>query len=139
MSTTEDLNVATDYAMSEMPLLFRFEARGRSKGVDIGFLSLYPREKEVLYPALTGLVLLQEHIVDEEGLKKLAKARGGERKHSTKVDDRVKDLNDRIAELQNEKEELLTQSREAAASGTTEVANSQPRQKFRIYDVRPMK
>ena len=53
MSTTEDLNVATDYAMSEMPLLFRFEARGRSKGVDIGFLSLYPREKEVLYPALT--------------------------------------------------------------------------------------
>ena len=75
----------------------------------------------------------------EEGLKKLAKARGGERKHSTKVDDRVKDLNDRIAELQNEKEELLTQSREAAASGTTGVANSQPRQKFRIYDVRPMK
>ena len=141
MSTTEDLNVAKGYAMSEMPLLFRFEARGRSKGVDIGFLSLYPREREVLYPALTGLILLQEHIVDEEDLQKLAVARGGGRKHSytkSKVDDLVKDLNDRIAELQNEKEELLIQSRVAAAS-LTGTTNSQPRQRFRIYDVRPMK
>ena len=48
---------------SVLPLLLRFEARGRSRGVDIGFLSLYPREKEFLYPALTGLILLTDPFI----------------------------------------------------------------------------
>ena len=59
MSTTEDIEVALHYSMSQVPLLFRFEARGRSRGVEIGFLSLYPKEKEFLYAPLTGLILLQ--------------------------------------------------------------------------------
>ena len=35
MSTTEDRNVALHYSESDTPLIFRFEARGRSRGVDI--------------------------------------------------------------------------------------------------------
>ena len=41
MSTTEDRNVALHYSDSDTPLIFRFEARGRSRGVDIGYVSLY--------------------------------------------------------------------------------------------------
>ena len=40
MSTTEDRNVALHYSDSDTPLVFRFEARGRSRGVDIGYVSL---------------------------------------------------------------------------------------------------
>ena len=43
MSTTEDRNVALHYSESDTPLIFRFEARGRSRGVDIGFVSLSVR------------------------------------------------------------------------------------------------
>lgn len=50
MSTSEDLRVALSYSRSKKPLIFKFVARGRSRGVDIGFLSLYPKEREFLYP-----------------------------------------------------------------------------------------
>ena len=34
------LHVALHYSDSDTPLVFRFEARGRSRGVDIGYVSL---------------------------------------------------------------------------------------------------
>ena len=40
MSTTGDREVALHYSESDTPLIFRFEARGRTRGVDIGYVSL---------------------------------------------------------------------------------------------------
>eukprot|EP00290_Baffinella_frigidus_P055767 CAMPEP_0180373084 /NCGR_PEP_ID=MMETSP0989-20121125/21054_1 /TAXON_ID=697907 /ORGANISM="non described non described, Strain CCMP2293" /LENGTH=444 /DNA_ID=CAMNT_0022369931 /DNA_START=30 /DNA_END=1364 /DNA_ORIENTATION=+ len=56
MSTTESRDVALIYADSEHPLLFQFHAKGMCMGVDISFLSVYPKEQEVLYPPLTYLM-----------------------------------------------------------------------------------
>ena len=55
MSTTPSLAVALGYANSARPLLMRLSARAMSKGADIGFLSVYPKEQESLYPPLTFL------------------------------------------------------------------------------------
>jgi hypothetical protein len=73
MSTTDDLEVALYYADSNTPLIFRYEARGRSCGVDICFASLYPKEQEYLYAPLTGLVLLRMHQMSVAELRALAK------------------------------------------------------------------
>jgi hypothetical protein len=56
MSTTEDKAVALQYSSSQRPLLFKFKAKGMSMGVDISYLSVYPHEREVLYPPLTYLL-----------------------------------------------------------------------------------
>lgn len=71
MSTTDDLEVALHYADSNVPLIFRYEARGRSRGVDISFVSLYPKEQEYLYAPLTGLILLRVHEVPVAELRNL--------------------------------------------------------------------
>ena len=56
MSTTKSREIANSYAHGKAGgLLFRFITKGRSKGVPIDFLSVYPKEKEFLYPPLTGL------------------------------------------------------------------------------------
>ena len=56
MSTTKSREIANSYAQGKAGgLLFRFITKGRSKGVPIDFLSVYPKEKEFLYPPLTGL------------------------------------------------------------------------------------
>ena len=55
----------------QVPLLYRYEARGRSRGVDIGFVSMYPKEKEFLYAPLTGLILLKMHEKSEAELRAL--------------------------------------------------------------------
>ena len=55
MSTSRDKTVAFKYAASDTPLVFHFKARGLAQGVSIEFLSLYPKEKEYLYPPLTYL------------------------------------------------------------------------------------
>ena len=71
MSTTDNLEVALHYSRSDVPLIYRYEARGRSRGVDIGFLSMYPKEKEFLYAPLTGLILLKMHQVSESELRRM--------------------------------------------------------------------
>jgi hypothetical protein len=57
MSTTFDINVAAAFASGSMsPLLFRYRSNDfMSSGACIWFISVYPEEKEVLYPPLTYL------------------------------------------------------------------------------------
>lgn len=56
MSTTSSQEVAIDFAKSDSPLLFKFVSKSfMSHGANISFLSVYPGEKEVLYPPLTYL------------------------------------------------------------------------------------
>eukprot|EP00286_Rhodomonas_abbreviata_P022494 CAMPEP_0181301142 /NCGR_PEP_ID=MMETSP1101-20121128/7264_1 /TAXON_ID=46948 /ORGANISM="Rhodomonas abbreviata, Strain Caron Lab Isolate" /LENGTH=469 /DNA_ID=CAMNT_0023406423 /DNA_START=215 /DNA_END=1625 /DNA_ORIENTATION=+ len=55
MSTTKSREVALSYSSSEQPLVFKYKAKGLSRGVSIGYLSLYPGEEEFLYPPLTFL------------------------------------------------------------------------------------
>ena len=56
MSTTSSRKVAQDFALSKSPLLIKFVSKSfMSHGADISWLSVYPGEKEVLYPPLTYL------------------------------------------------------------------------------------
>ena len=49
-------DVAVNFALSALPLIFKFETKDfTSRGADISFLSVYPHEKEALYPPLTYL------------------------------------------------------------------------------------
>ena len=143
MSTTEDLHVAKSYSDSEVPLIFRFEARGRSRGVDIGFLSLYAKEKEFLYAPLTGLILLHVHDVnaDDGSLEKLARAvkpasegngKGVKKKREDEILDQMQKLTKELELIQNGQTQV-TQS-DCAKEGKTQISKT-----IRVYDVRPMK
>ena len=59
MSTTADFEVAVKFAQvetSDKPMLFKYVTdNSLVRGADISFLSVYPEEKEVLYPPLTYL------------------------------------------------------------------------------------
>ena len=56
MSTSASQDVAVNFALSALPLIFKFETKDfTSRGADISFLSVYPHEKEALYPPLTYL------------------------------------------------------------------------------------
>lgn len=55
MSTSCSKDIALRYAASRRPLLFQYRAKGLTKGVMIDFLSVYPKEKECLYPPGTYL------------------------------------------------------------------------------------
>ena len=58
MSTTSSKEVAADFAKKSKtsPLLFKLSSNDfMSHGADISFLSVYPEEKEILYPPLTYL------------------------------------------------------------------------------------
>ena len=56
LSTSASKDVAVNFAVSELPLIFKFETNDfTSRGADIAFLSVYPNEQEALYPPLTYL------------------------------------------------------------------------------------
>lgn len=57
MSTTSDIKIATErFAEGSNPLVFKYVTDTfMDRGADISFLSVYPEEKEVLYPPLTYL------------------------------------------------------------------------------------
>ena len=56
LSTSASKEVAANFAVSQLPLIFKFETKDfTSRGADVSFLSVYPAEKEALYPPLTYL------------------------------------------------------------------------------------
>jgi hypothetical protein len=56
MSTSALQEIAFDFAKSRCPLVFKLVVTGAmTDGADISFLSVYPLEREVLYPPLTFL------------------------------------------------------------------------------------
>ena len=65
MSTSRSKSVAFKYASSRAPLVFKYKTRGLGRGCSIGYLSLYPKEEEYLYPPLT--FLQPERVYQEQG------------------------------------------------------------------------
>jgi hypothetical protein len=72
VSTTEDLSVARKYAKIEgpdkvaNPLLLRVQSNSLFNcGADIQWLSMYPEEREVLFPPLTYLRPMGEPVVED--------------------------------------------------------------------------
>ena len=56
LSTSASRDVAFTFAQSALPLVFKFESEDfASRGANIAFLSVYPNEREALYPPLTYL------------------------------------------------------------------------------------
>jgi len=56
MSTSDSLEVAIDFAESDVPMIIKLETKDfMSRGADIAFLSVYPGEAETLFPPLTFL------------------------------------------------------------------------------------
>ncbi|EKX31479.1 hypothetical protein GUITHDRAFT_83097 [Guillardia theta CCMP2712] len=55
MSTTASKAVAVKYAASETPLLFEMHVKPIQMGSSLQYLSVFPKEEEYLYPALTYL------------------------------------------------------------------------------------
>ena len=129
MSTTEDLNIAVKYSASQCPLIFRFEARGRARGVEIAFLSLYPKEKEYLYAPLTGLILLRVNKVTSDEVMTLGEVDQGV-KASAKASDRGDRLRTQLRSIQDEIDALERQKQHASNGGQPLVS---------VFDVRPMK
>ena len=50
MSTTDSESVAKSYAASRRGLIFEYVTQGNSRGVEIADFSMYPKEREFLYP-----------------------------------------------------------------------------------------
>jgi hypothetical protein len=56
MSTSTEKDVVAQYSLSANPLVFRVTSYGfMDFGASISWLSVYPKEKEILYPPLTYL------------------------------------------------------------------------------------
>ena len=68
LSTSASKDVAVNFAVSELPLVFKFETTDfTSRGADISFLSVYPSEQEALYPPLTYLRSVKAETEDVGG------------------------------------------------------------------------
>ena len=50
MSTTDSWSVAKSFAASRRGLIFEYVTQGNSRGVEISAFSMYPKEREFLYP-----------------------------------------------------------------------------------------
>ena len=140
MSTTDDLEVALHYADSNTPLIFRYEARARSRGVDICFVSLYPKEQEYLYAPLTGLILMGVHEVPAAALRKLNDEdivvtqelqRIQSSLESTLEMEDLHTIRQNLKGMQDRLHHLST------SSSSQEVSSG--RNVFTVYDVRPMR
>lgn len=58
MSTSGSKDVAIEFSQSKHPLIFVYDTENfMARGADISFLSVYPEEKEALYPPLTYLTV----------------------------------------------------------------------------------
>ena len=128
MSATEDLGVAINFSRSRFPVIFRFEALGRSRGVEISFLSVFPKEKAFLYSALTGLVLLDVKQVLESELQTINEVRRGQDRRQ--VGDKAAFLRQELERIEHELVSMATRSEENAATNERIYA---------VYDVRPMR
>ncbi|KAJ1481748.1 ankyrin repeat-containing domain protein, partial [Baffinella frigidus] len=60
MSTTQDQRVATQYAGTKMPTVFKIGVGAVDRGAPIKFLSQYPGEEEILYPPMSYLEVTGE-------------------------------------------------------------------------------
>jgi hypothetical protein len=67
MSTTANIEVAQNYSKSACPLLLKYTTTAMETGVAIDFLSVYPKEREFLYPPLT--VLTFRGVTREKGIR----------------------------------------------------------------------
>jgi len=66
MSTSISKDVAMRYADSAHPLIFHFHTQGMERGCSLKYLSVYPKEQEVLYPPLTFLQPVRQTL-DNDG------------------------------------------------------------------------
>jgi hypothetical protein len=72
MSTSNDEGVAIDFATSKCPMVLKLETKDfMSRGADISFLSVYPKEAETLFPPLTYLRPIEAVNVNENGVNYL--------------------------------------------------------------------
>ena len=139
MSTTDDLEVALHYADSNTPLIFRYEARARSRGVDICFVSLYPKEQEYLYAPLTGLILMRVHELPVAELRKLddedsvipQELQRIQSDSQSGLEHQVRTIRQNLKSMQDRLHHLST------SSSSQEVSSG--RNVFTVYDVRPMR
>ena len=66
MSTSSSRDIAESYARSARGVVMSFATRGLSRGVDISMFSLYPKEREFLYPPLTYMLFDESRALTEE-------------------------------------------------------------------------
>ena len=72
MSTSAARDIAVEFAGTKHPLVFKYETENfMSRGADISFLSVYPEEKESLYPPLTYLSVIKIRVEVIDGVKTL--------------------------------------------------------------------
>jgi hypothetical protein len=71
-STSTDMQVAKDFAMTaEKWVLFEVSYVAACRGVDIRILSVYPGEKEILFPPCTGLCMVGDGADNVTGIIKV--------------------------------------------------------------------
>jgi len=69
MSTTTDTHTAAGYGKSSKPLLFRIKVSSpMDMGAEVGWLSVYPTEAEVIYPPLSFIQPLFKQGFKAEGI-----------------------------------------------------------------------
>lgn len=84
--------------------------------MEIGFVSLYPKEKEFLYAPLTGLILLQVHKVKETEINRMSRSVGSSQGFDSKVKTERKDeLQDQMRTIQEELEKIAREEASKAA------------------------
>merc|ERR1711879_101287 len=64
MSTTKERAVAAKYANGRDSVIFSYKTQALTTGVELQFLSVYPKEREYLYPPGTFLAFKKEKVVN---------------------------------------------------------------------------